>query len=388
MAIKGLSERVRLPRLGKIRLGIKVPTAKGDRPKAVDYFVCPDEIKGFYGETPRELPVMFPGEDDSRWAQQFYKCYSRTRGLICRGDGEIADALIDTETGEIASAEAKDVVRREVICNPNECIMQQKGYCKQVMNLQFLLPEVPGLGVWQIDTTSINSILNINSSVYLVRKLLGRIGGIPLKLTLSPVEVAPDGKKKTVWVLGISVPFSLAEMLHMVKQLPANEVLMLPEPEPENYEEFIIGDDEDEDGSQPGPGPEAESKPDPEPEPLPKMQPKPAPQPRPAPAPAPQPEPLSEPENVSKGRAGAPAWKPQKVDKDAWSILVKRMQYDTTDKIEAALGCKLQAWKGSRLDAIDVLFARARSEKRVVASHWLLLMTEEQEAALRAFNNA
>jgi hypothetical protein len=53
MPIKGISEIVRLPRLGKIRLGIKKKTDAGvSYPSPTDYFVCPDELKKVFGEKP------------------------------------------------------------------------------------------------------------------------------------------------------------------------------------------------------------------------------------------------------------------------------------------------------------------------------------------------
>ena len=107
--IKGVSEIVRLPRLGKIRLGIKRETDSGTPcPSPTDYFVCPEEVRKVYGEKPRELRIMFPTEDESQWASQFLKCYSATRGLVCRGDGEMAMARVDTRSGEIATREAID----------------------------------------------------------------------------------------------------------------------------------------------------------------------------------------------------------------------------------------------------------------------------------------
>ena len=52
--IKGISEIVRLPRLGKIRLGIKEEGADGKLyPTPTDYFVCPDEVKKVFGEKPK-----------------------------------------------------------------------------------------------------------------------------------------------------------------------------------------------------------------------------------------------------------------------------------------------------------------------------------------------
>ena len=49
--IPGLSDRRRLPRLGSIRLGIKVKNKKGiEYPKETEYFVCPDEVKKVFGD--------------------------------------------------------------------------------------------------------------------------------------------------------------------------------------------------------------------------------------------------------------------------------------------------------------------------------------------------
>ena len=59
--IEGLSDRFRLPRMGKIRLGIKKKSEKSGKeyPSAVDYFVCPPEVIAVYGDNPRDLkPLM------------------------------------------------------------------------------------------------------------------------------------------------------------------------------------------------------------------------------------------------------------------------------------------------------------------------------------------
>lgn len=163
MPIKGLSDRVHMPRLGKIRLGIKVDGEQSSYPQPVDYFVCPDPVKKVQGDRPRELPILFPNEDDSCWAAQFYRCYSQTRGLVCKGDGERASALVDYRTGSLASHRSRQVSLRDIDCHPATCLYYGK-HCRRVMNLQFLLPDVPGLGVWQLDTSSFWSITTILTS--------------------------------------------------------------------------------------------------------------------------------------------------------------------------------------------------------------------------------
>jgi hypothetical protein len=231
MPIKGVSEIVRLPRLGKIRLGVKNETSDGvSYPSPTDYFVCPDEVKKMFGEKPKGLRIMFPTEDEKQWASQFYRCYSATRGLICRGDGETAMARIDNATGEISTRDSVETELREIICNPAKCSLHQKDRCRRVMNLQFLLPDCPGFGVYQLDTTSFYSIVNINSSLDLIHGTCGRLSMIPLSLKLVEQEVQREGKKKTVRVLSLTAPYSFAQ-IQKYARIPPGQVLLLPPPD-------------------------------------------------------------------------------------------------------------------------------------------------------------
>jgi len=212
MAIKNLTERRRLPRLGKIRTGIKVSNADGkEYPRAVDYFVCPPEVQAVYGEKPTSLRIMFPVDDESLFASQFYRCYSNSRGLLCKGDGVTAIRLVDAKTGEIAGRESTETQLKEIECKGKDCPLYGTR-CTEVMNLQFLLPDVPGLGVWQIDTGSIYSIMNINSMVALIKSVLGHVRGVEMELVLEPMEVAPGGKKKIIRVLNLRINQTLKQL--------------------------------------------------------------------------------------------------------------------------------------------------------------------------------
>jgi len=226
MSIKGLSDQLRFPRLGKIRLGIKAKNEKGQEyPKAVDYFVCDNlEFQEVYPERPKVLDICFPTDNPEDWASQFYRAYSRTRGLTCRGDGETCNRLIDASTGEsaIADSQAKKTAWKELPCQGRECEYYKAKTCREMMFLQFLLPKVRGLGIWQLDTSSQNSIININSAVELLRKAKGHIAMVPLRLSVVPLEVSPEGRKKTVYVLQLDIPMRLAELRGST---------MLPDPE-------------------------------------------------------------------------------------------------------------------------------------------------------------
>lgn len=236
MPIKGLSDQVRLPRLGKIRLGIKVEGQRSPYPEPVDYFVCPDAVKKYYGDTPRELRIMFPTEDPSRWASQFYRCYASTGKLVCRGDGQRATALVDTHTGVLVAMNSCSTVVKDIRCDPDRCPYQGKN-CRRVMNLQFLLPDIPGLGVWQLDTSSYWSMSNINSGIRLLGQLCGRVSMIPLTLKLVPRQVRPNGLKKTVHVLSLDIPGSITETLEYARVLHGE--VRLPPPDDETPEDLF-----------------------------------------------------------------------------------------------------------------------------------------------------
>jgi len=236
--IKGLTDRPpRLPRIGKIHLGVKVTTNKLGQPckpypRATNYFVFDpshpqlNELIATYGEKPTELRVLLPLEDETKFAQQFYRLYSQTRGLVCKGDGEEALRMIDTDTGGVAGRETEEVAMRTIPCQGRECPEYGPRACGETMNFQFILPEVSGFGVWQIDTGSINSIININSSIDLIRGVYGRISMVPLILALEPKEIVnpDDGKKKTVRVLNLR---SLDKMIDAYRksQLPPLELV-------------------------------------------------------------------------------------------------------------------------------------------------------------------
>ena len=239
MPIKGLSEQRRLPRLGKIHLGIKKVSEKTHKeyPVATDYFVLPEDLKAMYpfsamGDKPTQLSILIPVEDDELWCNQYFKCYSNVRGLTCRGDGVTCRRMIDTATGEKAGRETKDIMWKVGLeCAGRECPYYKAKECKETMNLQFIMPDVPGLGVWQIDTSSINSIRNVNSDAELIRAVCKHIAFIPLLLTLEPQEVInpDDGKKKTVRCLHLRIKGTMQELIAGAAK-PINELLLPPPP--------------------------------------------------------------------------------------------------------------------------------------------------------------
>ena len=230
MPIKDLSSRGRIPRLGKIHLGIKVKGKKPDYPKAVDFFVCPPEVRAVYGDRPKRLNIAFHSDNLEEVFPQYYKRYGKSTGLVCKGDGETANR-INPETKEF----------EEIECLGRECEFYKNNKCKQIGNLYFMIRGVNRFGVYQLDTSSYNSILNINGGIEYAKKLTGgRLAMLPFFLDVIPQEVNPDGKKKTVWVLRLE-----ADITKMIQAMEAKvgEVLQLEKPITKDIEEDLYPKD-------------------------------------------------------------------------------------------------------------------------------------------------
>lgn len=231
--IKGLSERRRLPRLGKIRLGIKKTNSGGaEYPTEVDYFVCPPEVQAVYGPQPKSLRIMIPLEDINQVFPQAYKWYGLGSGLKCKGDGQVAlrrwtdvepglQAKIDN--GHPKGSDAHDP--NDLVEIPCPCPRLKSGECAPKGHFMVLLPEVSLSGIYQIDTGSANNLVEINSAIDFLRSLLGRIAMIPLTLRREPVEITYQGKRRVHYLLKLTWEGNL----HAAQQIRnATDTITLP----------------------------------------------------------------------------------------------------------------------------------------------------------------
>jgi len=199
--IEGLSSIRRLPRLGKIRLGIKKVSAKTKKeyPSETDYFVCPAEVRKVCGDEPKELNISFPMNDPEVIFPQCYKWYGSSKGLKCRGDGVNALRLND-ETGEMEEQKCP-------------CELLENGKCKQRASLVFMMPDVAIGGVYQIDLSSYHSIVDINSGIDYARALLNeQIAFVPFKLKRVPKETHNEGKKQIHYTLQLELNLTAEQL--------------------------------------------------------------------------------------------------------------------------------------------------------------------------------
>ena len=252
--IKGLSQVRRLPRLGKIRLGIKKTSAKGaEYPVEIDYFKLDpqtpselenknliDEFHRLYGEKPKQIKVMFPILDPNIFFPQFYKRYGY--GVLkCKGDGEEADCISKEFAEGLKVLCDNEMGGVRVTCLGKDCKYYKDKKCSETASLSFLLPELKGAGVWEINTGSFHSIVNINSCLEYVRAVAGRVHMIPLTLERREQEIQYEGKKSKHYILHINMDVTLLE-LQKYATIDATKIMLeLPEPNPDK-EDILFQD--------------------------------------------------------------------------------------------------------------------------------------------------
>jgi hypothetical protein len=254
--IMNLSQTVQLTRLGKIRLGIKVPVTKGNknadcrkanhpteemcmycsRPVQTDHFVFDgpedyppgihEQLIAEYGEKPKSLQFWFPTENRALVFPQALKCY-RGSLLWCRGDGQSA-SRIDEQSGGMVS---------------RTCPCEHLGVdCAPRASLMIALYKIKVQGCFQIDTGSLHNIIRTNSFMNelggdpshpetIEQSLLRRISYVPLRLSLMPTQInTPDRKTvtKPMWVFTFDGDGRQAAML---RQRDAVAALLPGQPE-------------------------------------------------------------------------------------------------------------------------------------------------------------
>lgn len=219
----------RLPRLGKIRLGIKAKNAAGvEYPKEVDYFVVPDEVQRVYGAKPLSLGMIFPTNDDTQIYTQFYASYGSNGKIKCRGDGNKAERR--DEKGDFFGVPCP---------GPAACDFAKQHGCSARYILQGFLPKVSMSGIYELNTGSITGDINIRSGFGLSLMLFNRIRGVPFRLERIATKLEHEGKMTTHHVVRLvpDVPVDfINRVIGSAEQFFVGQQFALPAPEIERQD--------------------------------------------------------------------------------------------------------------------------------------------------------
>ena len=276
--IKGqypISSIRRLTWKGKIRLGIQVPTIAKDKdgkykkdqngnpvqrrdkygelefhPQDVPYFVCPKEVIDIFGKDPTEIDIAFPlsGLDENGLPDigglfpQAYKYYGRSRGLKCVGDGETA--MKANEKG----------IFEEVECPCDK--FGQKDGCSKRASLFFFIPKISMGGIYVIDSGSWNTMVDVQSGIYLALELLkdpitgeyNSITMLPFKLRRMQKETQHEGRKDKHWPLTCELDLPIEDIRKIRKGktlfLEQKRMYQIPEIKEEIEKEGAVVEEE------------------------------------------------------------------------------------------------------------------------------------------------
>lgn len=188
----------RLAEIGRIRIGQQVPTNNGkSRPEKLDTFrltsadkVRIDHAAGIYGGTPQQwqapagqqwevvtqasaLDVIVPPSDMA--FSQHYELWS-AGGCQRRCDGM-------TEA----------ITQGPCLCDP------EQRACDIHTRLSVMLRDLPGLGVWRIDTSGYYAAVELQGAVQVIQVAAGQGRMLPARLRLEQrmVKRTVDGKSQT-----------------------------------------------------------------------------------------------------------------------------------------------------------------------------------------------
>lgn len=143
-----LPATTRLPRVGRIRLGEKV----SGRPKGVDYFRVEEDESGItsveaaaafhdvYGDQPKSIRIQIAGHTVDDVLDQAFRFYGKG-GLKRRCEGPGGQCSERTTTGDWQDG-------------PCACETRNDHVCELSWSFQFLLPDVSGVGVWDLSSGS------------------------------------------------------------------------------------------------------------------------------------------------------------------------------------------------------------------------------------------
>ena len=190
MPIKSLVERMRLPRLGVIRLGVKQTNARGaEYPAEVPYFVVPEELRGLLEPNPTRIPVLFPADEPERVLAADYIRY-QGKLLTLKCDGETFREI--APSGQETSGPCRKAPREKCPCG-----------AEAKARLNVIVLDGP-LGIYQVLIGGEQRIADLMSELVVFRQTLGRLTEILFYVERVPTEIQvkrDDGSRlaRTGW---------------------------------------------------------------------------------------------------------------------------------------------------------------------------------------------
>lgn len=254
--ILGLTDNPQPPVVAKAKIGVKASkTINGktiDYPQRIDYirFVEPQtgrelpEYAAVFGAKPTAFNALLAGDTLEQCVDVAWKRFS-TKGLKCRGDGVTG---FDRETGESRPCAGAFSADPETYQCPFAKPTKKNGKdwpaeCKPVLSMRLVVPQIPGLGIVQIDTGGAAS--SIPTLVWQLRTIEQSTGGHMAGIAVHVhIRAFPDkfGNTAYGWQLAPLLPGqadilrnNIEGLVRIEAQLPKELPAMDELPDPDIY---------------------------------------------------------------------------------------------------------------------------------------------------------
>jgi hypothetical protein len=131
--------------------------------------IVADEIHRVYGDEPTELNIVFPYKEVAWCVDANFVRYGVSE-LHCKGNAKTA--RIPGENGQF----------KEIECLGYDCEMYKSKKCKIMGTIKFIVEGINSVGIFQIDTGSMESIQNVRSVLNYLSQTKGDITKLKFKL--------------------------------------------------------------------------------------------------------------------------------------------------------------------------------------------------------------
>lgn len=208
----------RLPEIGKLKVGEKVPLAQPkngvtDRPSSLDYFRPTGKYAALFtekfGEKPTRIPIVFISDNLDESCQENFQAWDGGK-LQGKGDGE--DFTVFDPAANGGKGDYVQVKKGHPLLNGKKW--------ERWVTLRFLIPAIDDvLGVWTFATKgSKSSHPNILGPFDFVKDRAKSIIGFPFELTVSKVSGYTPGAAKNYPVVTL-VPSKGQSAIDTVRKL-------------------------------------------------------------------------------------------------------------------------------------------------------------------------
>ena len=176
-----LPERLRLPIIGKIKVGYK---DERGIPHSADYFIPSGKYANLFlsalGERPSTIRIVFPSDNAATVCREEWVYRDDGGKLVATGDGETFRVWNGTEYKEFTTEKYPDLM------DGLDKKWHSKSGWQVTITLNFVIPEVRGvMGVWQfISKGSASTIPSIRDAFDAMLETNGHCAGVIFDLSV------------------------------------------------------------------------------------------------------------------------------------------------------------------------------------------------------------